>query len=462
MTARIYVAVLITLILTKHCAVAQEKKRFREFKRTVQLSLFPGISTNGIGSAFYYNKFSLNIFGGLNGGNQIFELGLLTNNHVRSSTGIQLAGLANILGTNSFYNLTIFEERELLNDDFEVNNKGIQLAGFLNYVLNNSKGVQVTGGLNVDGGNFNGFQLAGIGNAAGGSAQGVMLAGIYNATIESVGGFQVSAVFNSAGETLSGLQLALINKAGSLHGKKSTPPADDRGFQIGILNFSKAMDGVQIGLINFGGAMRGKQIGLINFFNRNPSKEYTRMGTPIGLLNFGSKGSAFRFSVNELFPFNVEATTGNCLNCTWIMASEMPYNDANKIFNQNALMYSVNPFNRTWAFGYGFEKILYNKWSTRPHPNNERRVITYGVRFLHLNKSTSFDKDFNIVNKLHVSYGKRKFGMYLFAGVSINYFVFDSSGNVADYNIQSLSFDTGNVLSMASAIWPGYNFGVQF
>lgn len=73
------------------------------------------------------------------------------------------------------------------------------------------------------------------------------------------------------------------------------------------------MDGVQLGLINFGGDSRGKQFGLINFFSKYPSKEKVRMGTPIGLLNFGSKGSYFRIYYNEIFSTNVEFTTGNQL-----------------------------------------------------------------------------------------------------------------------------------------------------
>ncbi len=461
MTARVCLAVLILLTLSRYRAGAQEQKKFREFRRTAQLSLFPGISTNGIQSAFYHNKFSLNLFSGLSGGNQIFEVGLFTNSHLRSSTGIQIAGFANILGPNSFYNLTISEERKILNDDFEVNNKGIQFAGLLNYVLNNSRGIQVSGMLNVDGGDFNGFQFAGVGNAAGGTAQGVMLAGIFNVAMESVGGFQITSFFNYTGETLSGVQLGLINKATAIHGKKSTPPAADRGFQIGLLNFSKAMDGLQIGLINFSGGLRGKQIGLINFFDRNPSKEYTRMGTPIGLLNFGSKGSLFRFFVNEMFPVNVEVTTGNCLNCSWIVASEMPYHDSNKIFNQNMLLYGVDPFNKTWSFGYGFEKVLYNKWTTMPHPNNERRVITYGISFLHLNRTMSLDKDFNLVNKLHVEWGKTRFGMYFFVGASLNYFVYEPEVVLGDFNIRSGVIEAGKLFSKNSAVWPGYSVGVQ-
>ena len=176
-------------------ACGQVNKKIREYDRTFQFSIFPGISTNGISSGSYYNSFSLNLFGGLSAGNRILEIGLLTNNNMKTTTGIQIAGLANIVGTNSFLNLSLSEERTLINsEDFEVNRKGIQVAGLLNYVLNNASGIQLTAGLNVVGNNFRGVQIAGFGNSSGENTVGLQLAGIYNVSKESVGGFQISAL----------------------------------------------------------------------------------------------------------------------------------------------------------------------------------------------------------------------------------------------------------------------------
>jgi hypothetical protein len=444
-------------------AFGQVKRKARIYERKLQLSLFPGISTNGISSGSYYNSFSLNLFGGLSAGNHILEVGLVSNVNIRSSTGIQIAGLANIIGANAFLNLTLSEERSLMRDDSVSNSTGIQIAGLLNYVRGNSSGIQVSGGLNAVDGDFTGFQLAGIGNSSGGTSQGFMLAGFYNLSNESVGGFQISSIFNYTNEQLSGFQLGLINKAKRIKGKKSTPPVREKGLQIGLFNFSKAMDGVQIGLINFGGAVRGKQIALINFFSKYPSKEYTRMGTPIGLLNFVSKGSALRLYYNELFPTNMEYTTGNCLNCSWVMGSEMPYHDSNKIFNQNALILGFNPFLDTWAFGYGFQKVLFNKFSVKPSPKNEKRVIVYGLKFLHLNRTLTFDRSFNLVNKFHVEYGKRFHGMHFFFGFSLNYFMHEAEDDTTDvYNINSLVISSGKLFDLNTAFWPGYALGIQF
>src|SRR5690242_17643832 len=72
----------------------EEKKRtIRFYERAFQLSLFPVISTNRIYSGSYFNKYSLNLFGGLTAGNRNFEIGLITNSHFQSSSGLQFAGL---------------------------------------------------------------------------------------------------------------------------------------------------------------------------------------------------------------------------------------------------------------------------------------------------------------------------------------------------------------------------------
>ena len=304
--------------------------------------------------------------------------------------------------------------------------------------------------------------MAGIGNSAGETTVGLQLAGVYNLSKESVGGFQISSLFNYTDAQLSGMQLGLINKARSIPGKKSTPPTRARGLQLGLINFSKEMDGVQIGLINFGGDARGKQIGLINFFSKDPSKERVRMGTPIGLLNYGSKGSYFRLSYNEIFSTNLEYTTGNCLNCSWVIGSEMPFDDSNQIYNQNALIVGFDPMQDTWGFGYGFQKVLYNKFSVRPSPLNKKRVITYGIKFLHLNRSLSFDDSFNVLTRLNVEYGKRWRFLYLFAGVSLNYFVFEDEEGSEIYKIRSVKVSTGKIGQLNSEIWPGYVIGIQF
>jgi len=454
---------LLTLSLHIHAqdSLKQKAKRIREYEKAIQLSLFPGISTNGIYSGSYYNNFSFNLFGGLSAGNHIFEAGLISNVNLKKSTGIQLAGLANIVGTNAFVNLTLSEERAMIHDGFESNDKGIQIAGFLNYVRDHAAGIQAAGVMNVVGVDFSGIQLSGIGNSAGGYTEGLQLAGIYNIGHKSMAGFQLSALFNHTDGELSGTQIGLINKARRIKGRKSTPPTRSRGFQLGALNFSRAMDGLQIGVINFGGDARGVQIGLINFFKKYGSKEKVRMGTPIALLNFGSRGSVKRAYYNELFVTNVEFTTGNCVNCSYVLNSEMPFDDRFQQFNQNALIAGYNPVQKTWGFGYGFQRMLYYKASVMPNRANRKYFIDYGISFIHLNREMKVDDHFNLVNRLHLDYGKRIRSAYLIFGIAINYFLFEEEDQDV-YKINSARIATGKMMKWNSELWPGYRVGVQF
>jgi len=466
-TCRRAASLSITALLVLPIGVFAQTKRIPEYKRFFQVSMFPGISTNGLTSGSFRNTISINLFGGISAGNRVLELGLLTNANMKEVSGIQIAGLANIIGANAFINLTAMEERDMIKEGFECSNKGIQVAGLLNYVRDNSHTIQATAGLNVVGLNFRGFQLAGIGNSAGGYVGGAQVAGIYNIAHESMAGFQVSTSFNYTSGQLSGLQLALVNKAVKIDGRNSSPRTSARGMQLGIVNLSREMNGRQVGLINFGGAMRGNQIGLINFFKKVPTKENLRLGTPIGLLNFGSVGSVKRLYMNDLFLANFEYTTGNCLNCSvgGMGKSDMPFNENWKKLNQNALILGFDPRYDTWGFGYGFMRILLNKvvMIDKPDaPRNARKMISYGARIMHLNRSMSYDNSFNLLTRLQVDFGyKRKFLPRIFGGVSLNYFAHESMDVHNDYHIAApvVTFGSGKILS---SMWPGYSLGLQF
>jgi len=454
------------------CSMAQPSertiRRLPEHQRFFQFSFFPGISTNGLTSASFVNDFSFNLFGGLSAGNRILELGLITNSNVREVSGIQIAGLANLVGTNAFLHLTPTEELDLIEIGTESSNRGIQIAGLMNYVRDNSYAIQLAGGLNVVGLDFHGFQFAGIGNSAGGTARGSQFAGFYNIAHESMGGIQISTSFNYTRGRLSGAQLGIVNKAVKIDGKNSVPATPSRGIQFGVVNLSANMNGIQIGLINFGGAMRGHQFGLINFFRKVPTKENVRLGTPVGLLNIGSVGSVTRLYFNELFPFNIEHTTGNCANCTvsGMGKSDMPYNENWKKLNQNALIVGFDPRYHSWGFGYGFMRVLLNKvvMMDKPSaPRNEKQMMSFGGRLMHLNRESGLDRSFNLLTRLHFEYGRRKwFGWHYFAGVNINYFLHQDVEAGDIYHINARVLELGKVGRYYASLWPGYSLGIQF
>lgn len=142
--------------------------------------------------------------------------------------------------------------------------------------------------------------------------------------------------------------------------------------------------------------------------------------------------------------------------------SNMPYDDSNKIYNQNIIILGFDPARETWGFGYGFQKILYNKVSMQHMEANEKRMINYGVKFIHLNKSLKIDKTFNMISRLNVDYGKRLHGLYWFVGVSINYYLYDSSDIENIYKINSAKIANGKLLTLNTELWPGYEIGLKF
>jgi hypothetical protein len=73
----------------------------------------------------------------------------------------------------------------------------------------------------------------------------------------------------------------------------------------------------------------------------------------------------------------------------------------------------------------------------------------------------TFSADPNLLNRLHVEYGKRKLGGYFFVGVSINYFLRDAEVGADVYKINSLKISSGQLFHFNTDFWPGYTFGFQ-
>ena len=171
--------------------------------RPVQVSLTPGLSTNGKLNAQVINNFSFNVFGGYSGGVNGFELGGLFNIDKKDVQYLQVGGLFNIVGGSM---------------------KGVQVGGLNNTVLDSAGGVQV----------------GGINNFVKNNYRGVQVGGVYNHTGKNMSGVQVGGVFNFAGQTASGVQVS------------------------GVFNYAKRLRGLQIGLINIADTSNGYSIGLIN------------------------------------------------------------------------------------------------------------------------------------------------------------------------------------------------------
>ena len=166
------------------------KKLF--IQRPVQISLVPGLSTNGALNSQVTNKFSVNIVGGYSAGLEGVELGGVFNIDKRKMVGFQAAGAVNLAGDSV---------------------TGVQMAGIYNRALDSMKGLQAAGAVNVAR-NVKGVQLSGVINLAH-HINGAQL-GVINHT-HHLKGFQLGVV--NIADTSDGASLGLFNfvKHGGLH-----------------------------------------------------------------------------------------------------------------------------------------------------------------------------------------------------------------------------------------------------
>ncbi|MDH5398725.1 MAG: hypothetical protein OEX02_11290 [Cyclobacteriaceae bacterium] len=454
------------LIVTYFSNINAQVKRLRYQDRSFQISLVPGVSSNGINEGWYFNKFSINLLSGVSAGSRHLELAGISNLSLQQTTGIQIAGIANIIGANAFINLTLREERNrIVEEEFKSKLTGIQISGIENFVRDDMVGGQLSGVFNIVYGSSLGIQIAGLGNISNKDLTGLQLAGFYNIAVKSVGGIQIAGFINSTNGALAGIQLGMFNKNTVMVGKKTTPPVKYRSLQIGLINKSKLMAGTQIGLINISREMRGTQIGLINFFKAKPPSEGQRSGIPIGLLNISSTGGFLRLSADELFLLNVDKSTGNCYNCS-NTPYRMPFDDRYQKFNQNVLIFSYNPefaqnARPLWAFGYAFERIKYNKvtmFPMRSGPQNKTHFFSWGAKVQHLNWSKNLEKAFNIRTAVIGRIGKVWKKKYLFVGLSLNHYLSTIKEQALGNQLMMINSSTGIINHNT---WPGYLVGIQ-
>jgi hypothetical protein len=106
---------------------AQYNPKNRKF---IQLSLVPGISTNGLHPGTYRNIISINLLSGYSAGTDLLEIGLISNHTELEVRGLQFAGIANTIGINAFAGLTDKEQADKIRTGFEANLTGGQFAGF--------------------------------------------------------------------------------------------------------------------------------------------------------------------------------------------------------------------------------------------------------------------------------------------------------------------------------------------
>lgn len=414
--------------------------------RLVQVSLLPGIGTNGFHPGSYSNFFSVNLTAGFSDANRVFEMAGISNLNVSETRGFQLAGVANLTGANAFAGLLPKDIDRKIKGGFEANLHGWQLAGLTNAVLNNVFGAQWAGGFNQAKGALFGWQLAGVGNTVHKYTFGVQLAGLWNTSRSSMDGVQVASLMNFTQGGLFGLQLGAFNHAEFTTGVHSVDVSGAWGVQVGLINRVARLNGFQVGLVNIAGPSQGTQVGLVNIYQRGREGN-TKDGTAIGLFNVGE----FRYLAvyaDELFAVNYEVATGNRKNVRI-------NSDSHTKSIENALIYSRGNWHTdgAWALGYGLKKTIWNR--TAAPGRSEYRFLGMGAEVLQVNtERRRFLRDWNLITRWKVQAGTRLhpklYGVYVFGSATLNY----ANG------LQGIAAERFEKTPNGSAFWPGFSAGV--
>lgn len=198
----------------------------------VQMSLVPGLSSQGMFSSQMINHFSVNVLGGYTAGVEGFEAAGLFNINQRAVMGFQVAGIYNLVGGD----LKGFQAAGLINSVYK-NAHAMQVAGIYNRVKGVSSGLQVAGLINLTDSTAQN-QIAGLLNSAE-KATGNQIAGLINKTKTDAGGLQLAGLANFSPGTVKHQVSGLFNRAGKVEGIQFA----------GLLNIAESGD-YPIGLVN--------------------------------------------------------------------------------------------------------------------------------------------------------------------------------------------------------------------
>lgn len=225
--------------------------------RNAQLSLVPGVSTNGPLAASIVNRASFNVLGGYARGVDGAEIGGGFNLLSENLNGFQASGAANLVGGRTRGVQVSGGFNHTMGSLY-----GLQLAGASNTVWDTLSGVQVAGGVNVVKRGMHGTQVAGAVNVTLGDQDGVQIAGGVNVAHGVVRKSQVAGGLNYA-RSVQGAQVA----AGA-----NVSLGEVGGGQVGFgANYARSVSG---GQVSFGanvvpGEVSGGQVGFgLNYAHR--------------------------------------------------------------------------------------------------------------------------------------------------------------------------------------------------
>ncbi|MCF6359241.1 MAG: hypothetical protein L3J29_00580 [Cyclobacteriaceae bacterium] len=415
-------------------------------KSSIQLGLFPGISTNGLDPGEYENMFSLNLFTGYGYSTRYFELNGLAGFNTASASGIHISGIANFIGGNEMVGFTEKEKRKQRRKGYETNLTGFQISGFLNYTGTNTEGAQITAGVNNTQKYLIGAQIGGLFNYVGSFTMGTQISLLGNYSKKSMSGVQISLLLNTTQGSSTGIQLGGYNHSGVINSTKGPNPSSNTGMQIGVVNTTGDMGGWQIGILNIGNRVAGTQIGIINIFKSAKPIDY-KDGPAFGLLNIGGIMNP-RAYMSELYLSNYGLFTGKPLNLRKRAALR-------GFYSYNEIIYSTNYKQEReikWGASYRLGIISFTK---SQDPNVWRNYFNFSAELGHYNLNKKFDDELRMRYAAHIELGsrlsKKMSSFYPFIGISYNYMP-----NAIETSPEFLATTAGN-----GKLWAGYSVGIM-
>lgn len=408
--------------------------------RPYQMSLIPGMSTNGRLNSQVINNISLNMIGGYSGGVNGVEIAGAFNIDKKDVKYVQVAGLLNIVGGR----VTGAQIAGIQNTVLDSVN-GFQAGGIGNFVKRDMLGVQAAGIYNHVSGNARGAQVAGIGNFTRKNFIGWQLSGYYNVVVGSLQGWQLSGAVNLSRGHSTGMQLAgLLNvnlrdmNGGQVGGLLNVNLRDLKGAQIAsLMNVNlRETRGLQLStLLNYTKKLKGVQIGLINIAD-------TSDGYSIGLINIILKGyHKLSLYTTEVIPFNAAFKTGNTKLYSILLAGiSAGYRNENR-----ARLYSV-------GYGLGKEFALgkKKKWSLNPEITSQHLYLG------------SWDY-VNVLNRIGLQANFKLGKLFsIFAGPAYNIYYSNQTEKIENYKFPVPS--DGSVMTLGKRLtgWFGFHAGISF
>ena len=380
-----------------------EKNIRDSFQRDWQISLLPGIGTNGILSGLVQNKLSINLIGGYNGSLDGAEFGGFLNVLKSRMHGAQFSGFGNLVGG-------------------EVN--GAQFAGFFNHNLSSMNGIQCAGFYNMNHGFVNGIQMAGFMNLNTMEMEGIQGAGFMNVT-RSIHGIQAAGFMNLSKQT-EGVQVAGFMNA---NGGKS------QLFQAaGFMNVANEIKGIQVaGFINIARKVKGMQLGIINIAD-------TVNGFMFGIFNFVRNGlHQIEFSVNESKQYGLAYRSGmEKLHSIALINTQSLNSDSGTII--------------TYGYGLGSNIKLSKHFYINAALSSRHMTIDFRSDHLNLHNRLDLGLEYRIIK-----------GLSIFASGSLNHLLNDKNdGNYSKHfkNFGADAFWTHEA-RFTQKIFTGFQFGVR-